>query len=194
MNFGYKKSKLDGTEQRFQTTLPTLPKEYSYMPDLPKVLDQGNDPICVPCSISAFIDWKFRENVNTDLEEIFKQGGTKDGMSFKDALSYLKHKGVSTKEGNFKIKQYAMIGSIEVLKSALVMNGPCIAGLPVYNYDFEFWKNTGELQGGHAIAIIGYDNKGFIIRNSWGESFGEKGYTHIDYSDFQNFYEIWTLI
>lgn len=194
MNFGYIKSKLDGSEQKFSSTLKTVPEQFSYIPDLPKVLDQGSEPICVPCSISAYIDWKERKDAKTNLKEIFANGGTDTGMSFKDALHFIKHNGVSTASGNFKIKQYAMVGSIPVLKSAIVMNGPCIAGLPVYNNTMEFWKETDALQGGHAVAIVGYDKDGFILRNSWGQYFGQKGYTHMSYKDFQNFYEIWTLI
>ena len=104
-------------------------------------------------------------------------------MSFKDALHFIRHNGVSTNKGNFKIKQYAMVGSIPVLQTALIMNGPCVAALPVRNHDKEFWKD-GNLSGGHAVAIVGYDKDGFILRNSWGNTFGEKGYTHIRYSDF----------
>ena len=29
--------------------------------------------------------------------------------------------------------------------------------------------------GGHAIVIVGWNTKGWIIQNSWGESFGDKG-------------------
>ena len=38
--------------------------------------------------------------------------------------------------------------------------------------------------GGHAVALVGYDKNHFIVRNSWGESWGDKGfgYTSIDYS------------
>ncbi len=194
MNFGYVKSKLDGTEQKFSSTLQTIPKQFTLVPDLPKVIDQKSDPICVPCSISAFIDWKFRDDAKTNLKEIFSNGGTKDGMSFKDALHFIRHDGVSTSQGNFKIKQYAMIGSIPVLQTAIIMNGPCIGGLPVYNNGMRFWEKTDSLQGGHAIAIVGYDKDGFIIRNSWGTYFGQKGYTHLDYEDFSSFYEIWTMI
>ena len=87
-----------------------------------------------------------------------------------------------------------MVGSIPVLKCALIMNGPCIGGLPVYNSsELEFWKGNN-FEGGHAIAIVGYDKEGFIIRNSWGNYYGYEGYSHIDYKDFNKFYEIWTPI
>ena len=88
-----------------------------------------------------------------------------------------------------------MIGSIPVLKTAIVMNGPCVGGLPVYNsLVTKFWNPGTDFEGNHAIAIIGYDKDGFIIRNSWGKSYSVDGYAHISYDDFNRFLEIWTLI
>lgn len=194
MNFGYQKSQLDGSELKFQTISNNLPEQLSFIPDLPYILNQMSNPICVPCAISAFIDWKYREDTDTDLFEIFNYKHTNDGMTFKDALYYLRHHGVSTKEGNFKIKQYAMIGSIPVLQTALVMNGPCIIGVPVRNSSIEHFWNGTSLEGGHALAVVGYDKQGFILRNSWGFDYGTNGYTHMDYKDFDNIYEIWTMI
>ena len=103
MNYGYVKSKFDGTEPKF-TEVPglDLPEEYSYIPYLPKIIDQGRKPICVPCSLSAHVNWNKnvddgdnkRDN-NVDLLQIYKQKTSNgDGMSFKEALYFLKHKGV----------------------------------------------------------------------------------------------------
>ena len=119
-----------------------------------------------------------------------------NGMTFKDALHFMRHEGVETDKGLYKIKEYSMVGSIEALKAAIVMNGPCIGGLPVYDSSIdEFWLEGNNLEGGHAVAIIGYDKEGFIIRNSWGSMYGYDGYYHLKYEDFNNsFYEIWTIV
>ena len=119
-----------------------------------------------------------------------------NGMTFKDALHFMRHEGVETDKGLYKIKEYSMVGSIEALKAAIVMNGPCIGGLPVYDSSIdEFWLEGSNLEGGHAVAIIGYDKEGFIIRNSWGSIYGYDGYYHLKYEDFNNsFYEIWTMV
>lgn len=201
MKFGYVQSQLDGTEQVM--SIPQgmdLPKEYSFYKQMSKVLNQGQRPICVPCSISTIINWKINmedmkiSDHDVDLEQIFEHGGTDEGMTFKDALHFLRHDGVNTDKGNYKIDQYAMVGSIPVLKYALLMNGPCIAGLPVRNSLYsDFWNGDG-FEGGHAIAIIGYTEEGFIIRNSWGTMYGESGYYILPYEDFNNFYEIWTIL
>ena len=58
----------------------------------------------------------------------------------------------------------------------------------------EFWKKTGDIQGYHAVAVIGYDSNGFIIRNSWGDSYGHDGYAYIKNEDMQRAKESWTLI
>ena len=38
--------------------------------------------------------------------------------------------------------------------------------------------------GGHAIAIIGYNEYGFMIQNSWGTSWGSAGYAILTYQDW----------
>lgn len=56
-----------------------------------------------------------------------------------------------------------------------------------------FWKGE-EAHGGHAIAIVGYDEDGFIIRNSWGSYYADGGYTKFPYEDYDYFVEVWTII
>jgi C1A family cysteine protease len=34
---------------------------------------------------------------------------------------------------------------------------------------------------GHAVTIVGYDENGFLIKNSWGEQWGEKGYGWVSF-------------
>lgn len=199
MKFGLIKSKLDGTENKYESLGLNIPKRFSYLKCLPAVINQGNEPICVPCSVSTFVNWKInlengsRTDNKVDLQSIFKNGGTDEGMTFKDALHFIRHSGVSTTKGLFKIDKYAMIGSIDQLKEAIIANGPCIGGLPAYKAYGDFW-NGQDFIGGHAVAIIGYDENGFILRNSWGASYGHDGYYHLPYDDFNKFYEIWTLI
>lgn len=41
-------------------------------------------------------------------------------------------------------------------------------------------QNT-QLSDGHAVTIVGYDENGFIFKNSWGESWGDKGYGWISF-------------
>jgi C1A family cysteine protease len=57
----------------------------------------------------------------------------------------------------------------------------------------DFWNGT-KLEGMHGVAIIGWNDKGFIIKNSWGEDFGNNGTVILPHERFSEFKEIWTMI
>ncbi|MEW6991230.1 C1 family peptidase [Colwelliaceae bacterium 6441] len=46
--------------------------------------------------------------------------------------------------------------------------------------------------GGHALLVVGFDDEKevFIVRNSWGEEFGDKGYCYMPYEFFTGSYSI----
>lgn len=204
--FGFEPSVIDGSEHIFGAAVsPTLeiPKSYSFKRFLPPVLNQGAESICVPCSVSAYLNW--RENLKTgskkdnkiDYHEIYNiRTNPGAGMTFKEAFKYLRHHGVSSKSGKLIIKEYALIKDINALKMALIMNGPCVGALPVYSDRSEFWNKHGGdgFYGYHAISIVGYNADGFIIRNSWGTGFGNAGYTTIKFEEFNKLLEVWTII
>lgn len=202
---GFKRSKIDGSERVFGVAMEDepYPRSYSYAKYLPDVLNQGDNPICVPCSISAYLNWKenLKDGSNKDNKinyfEIYDiKTDEGEGMSFKEAFHYLRHHGVSSNSGIMKIKGYAMVRSFIALRTAILMNGPCVGALPVYNYSNQFWKKkSGDaFLGYHAVSIVGYDTNNFIIRNSWGNSFANNGYTKIPFEDINLFIEIWTIL
>jgi len=93
----------------------------------------------------------------------------------------------------YKIIAYARLNTVLEMKQSLVVNGPFLAGVDIY--DAWFTKNasmTGmiplpkrgdEYQGGHAICIAGYDDKKglFKFKNSWGTGWGDRGYGYLSY-------------
>ena len=201
--FGFKQSKIDGSELIFGAGLQRqIPEKYSLEEFLPPVINQGNATICVPVSISAYLNWKenlkdgSKKDNHINYFELYDLYGEAEGMTFKDAFRHLRHSGIASDAGVLKIGQYARIKSSFALRFAILMNGPCFGALPVYNETDNFWiKREGdELLAFHAIAIVGYDNNGFIIRNSWGGSFGSEGYTKIPNEDFGKFIELWSII
>ena len=66
-----------------------------------------------------------------------------------------------------------------------------------YNPTYKSYYNPGSPVGGHAVAIVGWDdnfdqnkftsvppgNGAFIVRNSWGTSWGDGGYFYVSYYD-----------
>lgn len=66
--------------------------------------------------------------------------------------------------------------------------GPVTTGFTVY-YDFEvyqsgIYKHTwGPNMGGHAVEFVGYGTENGVkywkVKNSWGATWGEKGYFRI---------------
>ena len=81
-------------------------------------------------------------------------------------------------------------GSEYNIRKEIFKFGPCTSGMMVYE-DFVNFQGDGiyeydkksEKVGGHAIVIIGWGEKGgkkyWIVRNSWGEEWGDNGYFKI---------------
>jgi hypothetical protein len=48
------------------------------------------------------------------------------------------------------------------------------------------------IDGGHAFAVVGYDERGFWIQNSWGPSWGKRGFALLSYDDWlANIGDVW---
>ncbi len=89
----------------------------------------------------------------------------------------------------YKIESYKELWSYQEIKKAL-QSGPIYTTMTVYE-DLMFYKSgiyehvTGEELGGHAVVIVGYDEPtgSWIIKNSWGTHWGERGYFRIKRKD-----------
>jgi len=97
---------------------------------------------------------------------------------------------------HFKIDGYAKIRTMETLKRALLVNGPCLISFPVFNHTTKLWKQRKEHEklGCHAMVVVGYNSKGFTVRNSWGEHWDTDGYCIYPYDDWGCHDEIWTVV
>lgn len=78
------------------------------------------------------------------------------------------------------------------IKSFIQASGPVETGFTVYadfyNYKSGIYHHTsGGVEGGHAVKIIGWGVQGtenyWIVANSWGTSWGEKGFFRIRQGD-----------
>lgn len=77
---------------------------------------------------------------------------------------------------------------IESIKTALIDHGPLIICISVwqdfFNYKEGVYKHEwGERVGGHVVTIVGYNdnNNCWIVKNSWGEKWGEDGWFRLAY-------------
>lgn len=68
--------------------------------------------------------------------------------------------------------------------AAAVAEGPVSVGIEADQFAFQMYK-SGILKGNcgtnldHGVVVVGYDSESFKVRNSWGGSWGEKGYIRI---------------
>ena len=88
--------------------------------------------------------------------------------------------------------------NINQLKAALIAGFPVVFGFSVYeSFESDDVAKTGimplpkegeKILGGHAVALVGFDDskKVFIVRNSWGEIWGDKGYFYMPYEFISN--------
>ena len=91
----------------------------------------------------------------------------------------------------YRIEKYVRLKTEAEMKESLVVNGPFVAGVevywPVWNVDksgvVKMPVKGDELAGGHAICIIGYDDKKkrWKFKNSWGKGWGAKGFGYLPY-------------
>ena len=147
----------------------------------------------------------FSKNTGVTKEEFFPfEEGTLNLCKLKD--------GWDDPENLTVLKDWQqVIGDNEIIY-ALVRGGPICAGMIVYS-DFKLYEEgiyrhvSGPAVGGHGVLIVGYGEEPkkhfwsrrkrfWICKNSWSESFGEKGFFRIGFGECQigNGYPAYSLI
>lgn len=95
------------------------------------------------------------------------------------------------------------------MRKTLAAGYPIVGGFTVYD-SFEsdaaaatgiipMPKHSENVLGGHAVMLVGYDDskQWFIVRNSWGTGWGDKGYCYMPYAywtDSQLSDDFWTAL
>ena len=147
---------------------------------------KNNEKIDNKKLISPLECFKILKNIGTCLEVDYKIKNIKTiNCMYKENISI------------FKINKYAKILTIIGAKIALNNDGPVLISLPVYHFEVQFWNKNINIQnvlGIQTVTIIGYNDHGFIIRNSWGKKWGIDGYCIYPYDDWNIIEESWVII
>lgn len=81
----------------------------------------------------------------------------------------------------FKIGSYARLYTVEDIKTALMKGIPVIFAITIHednmpmDNDFVIQKSSEKIRGGHAMMMYGWNEKGWLIQNSWGKGWGNNG-------------------
>jgi len=106
------------------------------------------------------------------------------------------------------ITAYQRLSNLQEMKACLAQGMPFVFGFSVYEHVMtqavartgviRMPKRGERLEGGHAVMAVGYDDAAetLLFRNSWGESWGKKGYGQLPYgylSDRNLSDDFWTI-
>ncbi len=206
------KDQFDSRDYRigdYLTSTEELPKKIDWSGEMLPVRDQGNEPACVAFAAAAVKESEEHEGQLSPrfLYERIKQ--PQGGAFPRDVVKILQKEGVPPEScypyvpnretkpcPNWlefaipnRIKGYARLNTIDEMKRCLYESGSFIAAF----YINDSWVNPengivragGNITGGHAVAICGYDEDKQLLKfkNSWGETWGAGGYGFISYSD-----------
>jgi C1A family cysteine protease len=109
---------------------------------------------------------------------------------------------------NRQITSYHRIMTLDEMRACLAEGFPFVFGFTVYeSFESQAVAQTGIVPmpqptertlGGHAVLAVGYDDgqRRFIVRNSWGPGWGQKGYFTIPYEYLANRNladDLWTI-
>jgi C1A family cysteine protease len=113
-----------------------------------------------------------------------------------------------TEAQNHQITSYERITTLEEMRACLADGYPFVFGFSVYEgFESAEVASTGlvpmprpdeRVLGGHAVMAVGYDDaaRRFIVRNSWGTGWGDRGYCTMPYAYLEDRNlsdDLWTI-
>lgn len=112
------------------------------------------------------------------------------GVGLEDDLPYAAGTSCAAVEPAVRVPKWSAAVSAEQRKRLIAFNGPVIGGMRVFD-DLPFYESgvyrhvAGAQRALHAVCVVGYDDDAghWIVKNSWGEDWGEDGYVRIAYGE-----------
>ena len=78
-----------------------------------------------------------------------------------------------------RISTYAKVSSEAEIKQALMSFGYVVVSMPWHEsyklVDGVYTYSSSKTRGNHCVLIYGWNEKGWLVHNSWGKSWGKKG-------------------
>lgn len=196
------------------------PPESDWREDATPIRDQGNCGSCVAFGVVAAIEAATRQKPDLSEAHLFFCGcgpccqrGWNPGPALDFCISY----GLVFEEcfpysdrdmpcapcqggAGWMVEGWHEEFDIGKRKAWIAERGPVAAAMQVYA-DFRDYQSgvyrhkSGELLGGHCVAVFGYDADGWLCKNSWGEAWGDNGWFRIAYGEcgMDTIYPFWCL-
>jgi hypothetical protein len=95
-----------------------------------------------------------------------------------------------------RISSYARVSTVNEIKLALVKHGYVLVSMP-WHEDYKlkngvYTYTSKKTRGNHCVCIYGWDERGWLVHNSWGRNWGQKGKFVVPF-DFK-WNEAWAII
>lgn len=164
-----------------------------------------------------FLYWKERELENTinedsgaiirdGLKVLNQTGVCRESFFPYDASAFANtpSQDANSDAPNYKIATYTRVNGVEDMKTCLSEGYPVIFGMEVYSgLESPEAAQTGMVPmpspnenslGGHCVLAVGYNDTHVIVRNSWGENWGDKGHFYLPFDYLINYvWDMWTI-
>lgn len=149
-------------------------------------------------AIEGDIHWDRGANISTGIKALLSVGCCDENVWPYDVSRFrvMPTNDAMIEAGAHKITDAGQLNSLYSIKDCLASGFPVVFGFTVFsNFESDVVAETGQLgmpvgreRGGHAVMIVGYDDttKIVIVRNSWGDSWGDKGYFYMPYDYVSN--------
>lgn len=141
---------------------------------------------------------RIRDGLNTLLKygNVF-ESDCEGNHDYVDAMNHVSKDVDKLKELAYphRIRAYFKINNVDELKTALIHHGPVVVSMNNYEksriIDDVYTYDSTKDYGTHCVFIYGWNEKGWLVQNSWGYLYGGDGRFTIPF-DFK-FNEMWGI-